>query len=247
MAPAPSSTSAFALRRPADEWWGWLAGGAFTLGLFLALAHFAELGPHTAPAEFDDLRQVSVPFTAPPPPPRPLDQQLEEAADLPPLAGIEPGASDSAVHLTVVPPEFAALLPEAPLPPRATAQIGRLHTDLKPRIDVVVDPRHVFQVTEVDQPPRAVVRAAPAIPRKLFGDARVLRVVLLLLIDQSGRAVDTRVLESSGNAQVDALAMQSVAEDWQFSPAIRRGKKVRCLAQQGFRFVLPAASKFDAR
>lgn len=242
-----TNSAPLSVRRPADELWGWLAGVAFTFALFFALAHFAQLSPRAAPTEFDDLRQVSVPFAAPPPPPRPIDQPVEDAVELPPLSGIEPGASDSAVHLAVVPPEFAALLPEAPLPPRATAQLGRLHSDLKPRIDVEIDPRHVFQTTEVDQPPRAVVREAPAIPRKLFGDARVLRVVLLLLIDQNGRAISTRVLESSGNPQVDALAMQSVADDWQFSPAIRRGKKVRCLAQQGFRFVLPAASKFDAR
>ncbi len=242
--PLPPSLDA---PRAVDRAIGWLAGLGFTCALFLGLAHLENLGPREAPVEFDDLRAVSLPFSPPPPPPTPLDQPTEAPADLPPLAGLEPGASDSPVRIAVVPADLEALLPPSTIPPRAAVKFGQLHAEMKPRVDLEFEPQHVFQTAEVDQAPRAVVREVPAVPRELFPESRTLRVVLLLVIDQQGRAISARVAETSGQPTFDSIVAQTVMDAWEFSPAIRRGKKVKCLAQQAFRINLGARSRFEAR
>ncbi len=247
MHPAPPLPPSLDAPRAGDRAKGWLAGIGFTCALFFGLAHLENFGTRDAPVEFDDLRVVSLPFAPPPPPPPPLEQPAEVSADLPPLAGLEPGASDSPVRIAVVPPDLEALLPPSTIPPRAAVKFGRLHTEMKPRVDIEFEAQHVFQTAEVDQAPRAVVREVPAVPRELFPESRTLRVVLLLVIDQQGRAISARVAETSGQPTFDSIVAQTVIDAWEFSPAIRRGKKVKCLAQQAFRINLGARSRFEAR
>jgi hypothetical protein len=55
------------------------------------------------------------------------------------------------------------------------------------------------------------------------------------------------VVESSGNAKFDEIFARTVRDQWLFSPAIRRGKKVKCLAQQWFRVNFTSGSPFEAR
>ena len=61
----------------------------------------------------------------------------------------------------------------------------------------------------------------------------------LLLIDVRGRVESARVLQSSGNARFDEIVARTVKDEWLFSPGVRRGKKVRVLAEQGFRITFP--------
>lgn len=225
-----------------DEGLSWIAGLAVTLGLFLAMSTFERTG---APAPvIEELRLVSLPVDLAPLPPRPAEPPPEEA-EISPLVGIEAGASDSSLHIRALPPDFESLLPRAPLPPRRLDALGRLPAGLKPRAAVDVDVRRVYQQSEVDQLPKALVRAMPPVKKEHFGDAPSLRVVLLLTIDQQGRVENARVTTPSGSPVFDAIVLATVRKEWEFSPAIRRGKAVRCLAEQPFRINLPGGSPFS--
>jgi TonB family protein len=232
--------------RPAgrDELAGWAGGLGFTFLLFFGMAHLENLGTGTPPAEIEDLRMVSIPLEPPPPPPRVIET-APAPAELPPLAGIELGASDSTVHIAVVPPDLERLVQASPVPPRALVPFTHFHTEFKPRLDVATDVQRVYRESEVDQPPTAIVRVAPAVPKQLFGDANSLRVVLLLLIEPNGSISSVRVARSSGQPEFDTIVAQTVKEGWEFTPAIRRGKKVRCLAQQPFRVNLGGGNPYE--
>ena len=91
---------------------------------------------------------------------------------------------------------------------------------------------HVFQQTEVDQKPTVLANSAPFIPINVHRGVRFLRVVLLMVIDARGVASNIRVLTSSGNAEFDSLIVECVREKWEFSPAIKKGHKVKCLVQR---------------
>jgi TonB family protein len=225
---------------------GWLGGAGFTFLLFFGMAHLEHVGTAAPDAEIEDLRMVSLPLEPPPPPPRVTDS-IPAPAELPPLAGIELGASDSPLRIAVVPPDLEILVPPATTPPRALVPFTYFHTELKPRLDAEFGAKHVFQERELDQPPVAVVRTAPAVPAAIFGDARSLRVVLLLLIEPDGRVSSARVAQSSGKPEFDAIVAEAVKDGWEFTPGVRRGKKVRCLAQQPFRVNLGGGSPYELR
>jgi TonB family protein len=110
-----------------------------------------------------------------------------------------------------------------------------LHSELKPKAGIETDPRHIYQQAEVDQRPRSLVRAVPPIPRDVRGSASTLRVNLIMLIGMNGQPENVRIAETSGNSAFDAIVAKTVLNEWRFSPAVRRGKKVRVLVEQAFR------------
>lgn len=226
-----------------DEIAGWMGGLAFTFLLFFGMAKFEHTGAGAEAPAIEDLRAVSIPLEPPPPPP----PRLAEPAppEVTPLTGIELGASDSPVRIAVVPPDLETFVQAPTLPPRAVMPVTHFHTEFKPRIDVESDVRHVYQESEVDKVPVALVRVAPPVPNRLFGDARSLRVVLLLLIEPNGRISSARISQSSGQPEFDAIVAQTVRESWEFTPAIRKGKRVRCLAAQPFRVNLGSGSPYE--
>lgn len=240
MHPVTHLETAERLQGGRDELAGWIGGLAFTFLLFFGMAHVEHAGADPMPAAIEDLRMVSVPLEPPPPPPVHVAEPAP--AGIPPLTGIELGASDSTVRLAVVPPDLERLVPAPALPPRAAVPFARFHTEFKPRIDIEADVRHVYQESEVDKVPVALVRVAPPVANRLFGDARSLRVVLLLLIEPTGRVSSARVAQSSGQPEFDAIVARTVKESWEFTPAIKRGKRVRCLAAQPFRVNLAGGS-----
>jgi TonB family protein len=227
-----------------EELLGWIAGLGFTLFLFLALAHIENVGPAKPAAEIAELRAVSFPLEAPPPPPH-TPEPAAPPENMPAFAGLDVGASDSPVRIAVMPPDLEALLPSTREPPRALIQPGYLHSELKPRLNTPFEERRVYQVSEVDQLPEALVRVAPAVPENLFGDTRTLRVMLLVVIDTDGSVASVRLGQSSGQPVFDDAAMEKVRTVWEFTPAIRRGKKVKCLAQQALRVNLGGGSPFS--
>ena len=229
--------------RGAPEAWieatSWAAGLAITWLLFSVMARI-ETGPAPAP-EIEDVRLVAAPIDLPPIPPR-TEEPLAPVAESLPVLGLEPGASDSPVRIRVLPPEFEALLPRAPLPPRQLEALGRVPASLKPRVEAAEDSRHIYQPSEVDQPPRAVVRTMPPVPQDLFGQANALRVVLLLTIGRNGEVERVRVASPSGQPIYDSLVIEYIRYAWQFTPAIRHGQPVRCLAEQRVGMVLRASA-----
>lgn len=207
-----------------------VAGAGFTLLLFLGLAKFEDSGAVAAPLQIEDLRAVAVPLEPPPPPE--VTEVVEPTEPTTGLAGLEIGASDSPVRIAVVPPDLAALFPPVESAPPAQIQVGRLYPDLKPRVEVDADFRRVFQQSEVDRIPTVLYRATPKIPRRVRQNAQLLRVTLLLVVDQNGTVSNVRILKASGNPQFDEIVSACVKDEWAFTPAIKAGKKVRCLLQQ---------------
>ena len=123
-------------------------------------------------------------------------------------------------------------------------QIGQLYGEFKPRTDLSVDTQRVFQQSEVDSIPTALYRPSPPITRRHFKDTDRLRVTLLFVVEANGTITNVRVAKSSENPEVDAIVAETVQKEWGFAPAIKRGKKVRCLLLQPFTIMLPSASPF---
>lgn len=203
-------------------------GGALTFGIFFGIARFESVRPVAPPADIEDLRVMSA-FTEPPPP---KPEERVEQDTIVPLTGIEIAASDSSVKLAVVPPDLDRIIPSEDIPPRATIQFNQLMTDLKPKAGISGDFDHIYQQNEVDVVPKAVVKTIARVTKRTRDGAVELRVTLVLVIDTVGAVTSIKILKPSGNAKFDQVVMECVRDEWEFSPAVKKGKKVRCMVQQ---------------
>ncbi|MES1168976.1 MAG: TonB family protein, partial [Oleiharenicola lentus] len=79
------------------------------------------------------------------------------------------------------------------------------------------------------------------------GSAKMLRIVTFVLINADGSVANVRVLESSGNKYFDEIIIRDLREVWVFSPAVKKGRKVRCLVQQNVRVEWSNSSPFEVR
>ncbi len=203
-------------------------GLAVTLVLFTAMAFFQH-GKAEAQAEVADVA-MAAPTFVPPPPPTP--EQPKVADDQPPVTGIEIAAAESPVHIAVVPPDLEKIIPPSDLPPKATIQFNQLFTDFKPNAGAMGTEERIYQQNEVDQAPVAVTKTIAHVPNRTRDNASTLRVTLLLVVDTEGQVTNIRVLRPSGNPKFDSIVLECVRDEWAFSPAIKRGKKVKCMVQQ---------------
>ena len=221
-----------------------LLGTGFTLCLFLGIARYLKTEPEAMPPDIEELHAISLPIQ-PPPPPRMVDAP-ETAQAVPELValGFEAAASESPVKIAASPPTFDIALPIAQNPPRAAIRIARLEGSFKPQMEMAVGRDHVYQTSEVDQRPVVLYRAEPKIPNYVREDASMLRVVLLFVVDTKGAVGKVRILQSSGNPQFDSIVSASI-RDWTFSPAIKKGKPVKCLIQQGVNVKWSSGSRFS--
>ena len=217
-------------------------GAAFTLALFLGMAHFGTITATAPPAGIEDLRAVALPFE--PPPPRVAPPDSEPSAEITTVTGFDLSPSDSPVKIAVSPPNLNDLTPKYQVAPPAVIQIGRLYGEFKPKMDLSTDLQHVYQRSEVDTPPLVLFRAVPSIQRRLFQNATVLRLTLLFVVETNGAITNVRISKSSGNPEVDTIVADTVQNDWGFNPATKKGRKVRCLLEQPFRIELPLVSRF---
>ncbi len=202
-------------------------GFAVTLVLFTAMAFFQH-GKAEAKAEIEDVSMTPATFVPPPPklePPKVAD-------DEPPVTGIEIAAADSPVHIAVVPPDLEKIIPPSDLPPKATIQFNQLFTDFKPNAGAMGPEERIYQQNEVDQPPRAVTKTIAHVPGRTRENASSLRVTLLLVVDTAGQVTNIRVLKPSGNPKFDSIVLDCVRDEWEFSPAVKKGRKVKCMVQQ---------------
>ncbi|HUJ44872.1 MAG TPA: TonB family protein [Opitutaceae bacterium] len=220
-----------------------LMGAAFTFCLLWGVAHYARVTPSHPPPAFDDLRAVTLPIQ-PPPPPRPVETETEPAIAAATVLDFAPGPSDSPVKIALTLPSLESLLPANPLALPALLQVGQLYGEFKPRTDVAPDAQRIFQQSEVDSIPTALYRPPPPLSRRQFKDTDRFRLTLLFVVEPNGAITNVRVAKSSQNPEVDAIVAETVQKEWGFAPAIKRGKKVRCLLQQPFTIVLPSASQF---
>jgi TonB family protein len=217
-------------------------GVGVTLALFLGIAHYERGAPANPPVEVDDLRVAVMPVSPPPVPVPPVETQPQAA----PLAGFEYSPTDSPVSIAVSPPDLDRLLPEdlSKAPP-VTAQFNLRLADLRPKMDLLNDAQHIYQKGEVDRPPNVLSRTNPQVSSRVRDNADVLRVTLLVVIDTEGEAGNVRMTKSSGNPEFDAI-MAEYIRSWVFSPAIKGGRKVRCMIEQRITIQWKSGSPFQS-
>jgi len=209
-----------------------VAGAGFSLGLFASIAQFLSVHEQAGPPPQDDLEILTAATFLPPPPPRPDERPavVEEQREAIPL-GIAEEPSVSPVQIPPSPPSYEELLPVSQLPDHVVTGMIGLDTSLKPTMDVIFDSDHVFQRSEVDKPPLLISRPDPAVPAHLREKKKGLSVLVVFVVDARGVVGTTHIAESSDNAEFDAIITANIGE-WRFSPAIRKGKPVRCMVQQ---------------
>jgi periplasmic protein TonB len=198
-----------------------------------------------SPGEVYTARLVTLPFDEPPPPPR------EQAPPEPgPIVGpmrleIAPEVA-SAVHIQV--PDFPLLDAEVPPPPARAVVAARFDPANSITRPVVVDElqsQRIFSRDEVDQRPMVVYRVTPKLSEKKVKAMTTPRVVLLLVVNTDGSVGDVRLMHSSGEEDFDQTTIEAVRE-WQFSPAILKGRKVRCWVEQMVTVKVSDATPFEA-
>ncbi len=221
-----------------------LLGAGATAALFLGVAHFDSTAPAAVDPDLTELHVMSLPPETPPP--RPVETPPTPVAALP-FAGLEVGASDSPVRIAVVPPDLSALMPVDTIAPSAKIEPAKLYSEFKPRTEIDSDFGRIFQPEEVDQRPTALVRPKPNIPGIVRGTAKKLSILVLVLIDTHGAVTNIRVLQPSGNKHFDEIILRDIRTAWVFSPAVKRGHKVRCLLQQNVRVEWTNASPFESQ
>jgi periplasmic protein TonB len=222
-------------------------GGLACAGLILIVLAFLraprELGPAT---EIYTARLVNLPFDEPPPPPR--EQPPPEPGPIvgPMRLEIAPEAV-SAVHIQV--PDLLPSDTEMPPPPARALVAARFDLANSIARPVGVDdlpPQRIFSRNEVDQRPMVVYRVKPKISAKKIGEMTAPRVVLLLVVNTDGSVGEVRLMRGSGEEDFDQTVIEAVRE-WQFSPAILKGRKVRCWVEQMVSVKVSDATPFEAR
>ena len=222
---------------------GLILGVAFTLGLFLSIAHYEKAAPESPPPELDDLRVAVVPVQ---PPPLPSVTPTESAPDTTPMVDFEYAPSDSVVKIAASPPSAASVLPEElSRAPSANASFDFRPADFKPRMAFSSDSQHVYQRNEVDRAPEVLERPnTPPVPQRIRNNAAALQVTLFVVVNASGAVGDIRLKQTSGSPGFDSLMIDFIRQ-WVFSPAIKGGKKVRCLIEQGITIKWSGGSPFQ--
>jgi protein TonB len=221
-------------------------GGLACAGLILIVLAFLRAPLKSGPAtEINTAHLVTLPFDEPPPPPR------EQAPPDPgPIVGpirleIAPEAV-SAVHIQV--PDLLALDAEIPPPARAVvaARFDLAKSIARPLDVDDLSARRIFSRNEVDQAPIVVYRVTPKLSAKRVSKMTTPRVVLLLVVNTDGSVGEVRLMQGSGEEDFDQTIIDAIRE-WQFSPAILKGRKVRCWVEQRVTVKVSEANPFEAR
>jgi TonB family protein len=92
--------------------------------------------------------------------------------------------------------------------------------------------------------PRVLNRVTPKISPSVRGAAIMLRTSLIFVVEPTGEIKNVRIASTSGNAEFDAIILRNIT-DWSFSPAVRKGVKVRCLLQQAVIIKWTGGSGFE--
>jgi TonB family protein len=217
---------------------GGLAGGlGFTLAILAMLAFAPQTGHPPEETEIEEVRAIEIPEPPPPPPPNP-----NRGTPLPPAPIVfEEAPSTSSVRIAPTP------IPNAPLVTVARPAYS-LHFDFTPGEfrpdsgDWEPDVNHVFQRSEVDQQVVAIYKKVPNIPAELLKIVQNPRVRVLMVVNTDGSVENVRVLHGT-NADFDALVADAI-RGWRFRPAMKKGKKVRCLVELPVYVKAPSVNRF---
>lgn len=212
-----------------------------TAVIFYGLVCIQRVKTSKTDSGIEDLTSVSLPFDLPPP-----AQRLNElkAAPVGSPVQFEIASTASSVKIEVSP--MPILPPQATLPLARPGIVARFQLGagvVKP--EVAMDPDRIYNKAEVDQPPVVVYRKVPDVAAAIFKRVAVPRVVLLFVVSSEGKVLDPHLLKSCGDTELDQLMVEMIA-DWEFRPAVKKGKIVRCWVQQTVRLTLGSASRFSA-
>lgn len=93
---------------------------------------------------------------------------------------------------------------------------------------------NAFSLAEIDQKPRVVFQASPRQPAELRGKKIEGSVVVIFVVDATGKVTNARV-EKSNHPAFDKPALEAIRQ-WKFEPGLRGGTRVNCSMRQPFRF-----------
>ncbi|OGG52133.1 MAG: hypothetical protein A3F84_05675 [Candidatus Handelsmanbacteria bacterium RIFCSPLOWO2_12_FULL_64_10] len=96
-----------------------------------------------------------------------------------------------------------------------------------------VGPGEGFGIAAFQTRPIPVKLVMPSIPKSM--SKKVSGVKVLVLVDEAGMVVEDRVIESSGFAMVDSLAVEAVRQT-RFIPAKQKGKSIKAWTDLGVTF-----------
>jgi TonB family protein len=94
--------------------------------------------------------------------------------------------------------------------------------------------KEAFDLTEIDQKPRAIYQTSPQFPNTMRGKKVEGRVSVIFIVDPAGRVQNLRAQESTHPAFTQP-ALEAVKQ-WRFEPAIKGGQRVACLMRVPIRF-----------
>ncbi len=183
-----------------------------TLAMFLVLP-FTQLFSRVQ-REIIQLRPVEVVLPPPPPPPRQPPPEEKKPEEKPELREKPRPLTLSQLELVLNPGTGGAL--------EGDFGFGGFET-MGPN---VVEEMKIFELSEVDKEPQLLYQAQPQYPPRAYRERISGTVVVGLVCDTDGSVTSARVVQSSGNRELDDAAVKSVLQ-YKFTPGIKDGQPVR--------------------
>jgi protein TonB len=212
-------------------------GAAVSFVIFLGIAQARRIGADKPPPPLDDIVSVAVPLTPPPPPP---EERFVDQGAIPSSVQLDRAPADSPIRIEAVP---------IVLEPLAAPVIRAVHvipTNFAPHLlreNLEFDSSHVWETTQVDQKPYPLYRKIPDIPESLMRTISNPRITVMFVVNADGSVENMRIIHSV-EPTFDQLVTDAIKE-WQFSPALKKGRKVRCWVQEPVLVKSPNSNPFE--
>lgn len=218
----PSASLAVARRPHPDMVRVAALSAAIILNLTALLFALRPLTPQIAQA-IDAAKTETIRFITPPPPVKPPPDIILKSLPKP---------------VPITPPVHMPVVVHQPInPPITTAPpTTEPSTNSKP---VTSPPTTVTTPTIAPGVTSLAYRSSPLrFPAQAIRQHMEGTVLLLVLVDESGKPVDIKIAHSSGYALLDKSAREQVMSGWQFQPAVIDGHAVKAWAQVPVSFAL---------
>jgi protein TonB len=195
-----------------------LINGALVLALLVPLSQQAALAPTERDEAIQMIPILKIKPVDPPPPKRVEIAPPRPVATTQPLQTPQPVAQVEQQVVESQPDDIAITAPDV-------AKI-----DSMPAHDSIA-PLSSAQLQALTSPP-------PPYPAEALRAGASGTVELEILVGVDGRALDVRVVRSSGNRALDQSARRTVLTKWTFVPAMRDGRAVQALGRVPIEFVM---------
>jgi protein TonB len=173
-----------------------------------------------------------------------LADQFSPPVEPPPELAVDP-PEDFATDLEEPPEETEEPPPDEPLEEPTNLDLGMDLGDLSVGTGgafVVEIPKFAmaggddpFGGGMMDSPPQPITKSQPVYPSRLLSQGIGGKVVVAVVVDETGKVTGAKIRDSSGNRELDNAALKAVRK-WKFQPAVRGGKKARATALVPFNF-----------